>query len=70
MNLCPHAVNSQRLFCSQKSWVEMLVLKLSGIHIPINIALAKSFPSKYRKGHRYSNSKESLKCSEKWILRF
>ena len=33
MNLCSSAVNTQRLFPSQKSWWEMFVLKLSGIQI-------------------------------------
>ena len=31
MNLCSSAVDSQWLLCSQKSWCEMFVLKLSGI---------------------------------------
>ena len=30
LNLCSHAVNSQRLLCSQKAWCETFVLKLSG----------------------------------------
>ena len=31
LNLCSSTVDSQRLLCSQKSWCEMFVLKLSGI---------------------------------------
>ena len=32
LNCCSSVVNSQRLFCSKKNWLEMFILKLSGIH--------------------------------------